>query len=215
MRKWGVVTTVVYTLIIALLVLPGSMLLSGVDDPFDLYESWLSWVWLAIMAAGYALLLFLRVDIERKRLKPRQHVWVSIAFAAVMTGLLFFAAAWSLLAGILGDAVFDKPFDIIFRSEISILLSWITLWIFWAILFALSSRVFPKVLERAASWLMKGSILELLIAVPCHIVVRHREDCSAPIATGFGIATGVAMMLLTFGPGILFLYRKRMKKYET
>jgi hypothetical protein len=32
------------------------------------------------------------------------------------------------------------------------------------------------------------------------VVARQREDCSAPFATGFGIATGIAIMLLAFGP---------------
>jgi hypothetical protein len=54
----------------------------------------------------------------------------------------------------------------------------------------------------------------LLIVVPCHVVVRHRDDCSAPALTGFGIATGLAVMLLTFGPGVVFLYRKRLRRYE-
>jgi hypothetical protein len=55
---------------------------------------------------------------------------------------------------------------------------------------------------------------KLLIAVSCHVIVRHREDCCAPVFTGFGIATGMAIMLLSFGPSVLFLYKKRMKQYE-
>jgi hypothetical protein len=47
----------------------------------------------------------------------------------------------------------------------------------------------------ALSWLLRGSILELLVAVPCHIIVRRRHDCSAPIITSFEIVTGIAIML--------------------
>lgn len=47
----------------------------------------------------------------------------------------------------------------------------------------------------------------------CHIIVRRRNDCSAPIATSFGITTRIAVMLLSFGPSVLILYRKRLDSY--
>jgi hypothetical protein len=56
--------------------------------------------------------------------------------------------------------------------------------------------------------LLRGSALELLVAVPCHVIVRRRDDCSAPVVTGFGIVTGIAIMLLSFGLSVLLLYQK-------
>jgi hypothetical protein len=58
-----------------------------------------------------------------------------------------------------------------------------------------------------------GSVLGLLIAVPSHVVARQRGDSSAPMVTSFGIATGIAIMLLSFGPGVLLLYKKRLNDY--
>ena len=58
-------------------------------------------------------------------------------------------------------------------------------------------------------------MLELLIAVPAHVMARRRHDCSAPMATSFGIATGIAIMLLSFGPSVLLLYAKRANEYAT
>ena len=67
---------------------------------------------------------------------------------------------------------------------------------------------------RAVSWLFRGSILELLVAVPSHVIVRRRHDCCAPMVTGFGITSGIAIMLISFGPSVLLLFKKRMEGYE-
>jgi hypothetical protein len=48
----------------------------------------------------------------------------------------------------------------------------------------------------------------MLVAIPCQLIVRRRHDCSAPAVTSFGIVTGVAIMLISFGPSVLFLYKK-------
>jgi hypothetical protein len=45
------------------------------------------------------------------------------------------------------------------------------------------------------------------------VIVRRRGDCSAPAATSFGIVTGIAVMLLCFGPSVLFLIKKRLDGY--
>ena len=68
------------------------------------------------------------------------------------------------------------------------------------------------VYRRFIRWLLAGSILELLIAVPSHVIVRQRGDCCAPGGTFLGIATGISVMLMTFGPGVLFLYADRMRR---
>jgi hypothetical protein len=88
------------------------------------------------------------------------------------------------------------------------------LWIFWGAVFYLYFRNSSEVTTRAISWLLKGSVLELLVVVPCHVIVRKRGDCSAPMVTGFGIATGIAVMLLSFGPSVLLLYKKRLDSYS-
>ena len=87
------------------------------------------------------------------------------------------------------------------------------LWLFWGVVFYLYLRNSSEASTRIVSWLLRGSILELLIVVPCHIVVRRRHDCCAPMITSFGIATGIAVMLLSFGPSVLLLYKKRLDAY--
>ena len=41
------------------------------------------------------------------------------------------------------------------------------IWLLWGIVFYLYFRNSTQVMTRAVSWLLKGSVLELLIAVPC------------------------------------------------
>jgi len=67
-------------------------------------------------------------------------------------------------------------------------------------------------LSRQCSLLLKGSILELLIAVPTHIVARCRDYCCAGFMTFIGLTMGVAVMLFSFGPAVFFLYADRWKR---
>lgn len=221
MRNWGIVITVFYALVVVCLLLPGGLFLAGQLDSFDLAGSygnflafWLTWIWIAILVAGQALLLFLSVDTSRKRLKPRQHVLVSVAAAALLFALLAYAAIWALVGGFTGDSIFKEPYWSPIDGELKILGWLLALWLLWGLIFYVYSRGSPERVARIIDWLLKGSVLELLIAVPAHVVVRQRGDCSAPVLTGFGIVTGIAIMLLSFGPSILFLYKKRLERYN-
>src|SRR5262249_55187431 len=61
-------------------------------------------------------------------------------------------------------------------------------------------------------WLIAGSVAELLIALPSHVVLRQRQECCAPMITSAGLATGLATLLVALGPGVLFLYRARLRQ---
>jgi len=218
MRKWGVVISVFYTLVLLAFVVPGAIFLAS--DKFEgwvkffrsvigAYGDWSLWLLIVAVLASQALLLFLSVDTSQKRLKPRSHILVSVTIGALLTALLSSAIIWSLGVAIQGDKFGGHFFD----EVTNIILFWGTLWLLWGILFYFYSRNSSAVVTRLISWLLKGSVLDLLIAVPCHIIVRRRQDCSAPMATSFGIATGIAIMFLSFGPSVLFLYKKRLDSY--
>jgi hypothetical protein len=68
------------------------------------------------------------------------------------------------------------------------------------------------VVSRQCLWLLKGSILELLIAVPTHIVARCRDYCRAGFMTFIGITLGISVMLFSFGPAVFFLYVARWRR---
>ena len=213
MKNWGIIISAFYALALVLLIIPGILSLSVESswaESFEIYEVWLTWIWLFILLGGQILLIFLSADGSGKRLKPQRHIMVTVATIALLMGLLSFAALWSLLAGVFGD----KCINWIGESQVWVLVWWLGFWALWSIIFHLYTKRDSTRVSKLVGWLIKGSILELLIAVPCHIIVRHREDCCAPAVTGFGIATGIAVMLLSFGPSVLFLYSKRMKQYE-
>ncbi|MGD0787652.1 MAG: hypothetical protein ABR898_06670 [Terracidiphilus sp.] len=218
MRKWGIVITLVYALIVLGLLVPIFVVLAADTSPHspDFYRTmremcgwWEFWVPVAVVLAGQAALLFLSVDTSFKRLKPRTHIAVSCIAASMLFALLTFAGISSIGAAAYSDKFLDKYW----ASGIQVLGVWGILWVLWGILFYLYFRNSLEITTRAVSWLLRGSVLELLIAVPCHVLVRRRGDCSAPAATSFGIVTGIAVMLLSFGPSVLLLYKKRLDAY--
>jgi hypothetical protein len=218
MRKWGIVVTGFYAVILLVLIVPGAMSLGGgnlstlsglIDGVKDVYRDWAFWILAAAVIGSQALLLFLSVDTSQKRLKPRTHILISCAVAGILTALLTSAVIWGLGFAAGGDKFWDRLFD----KEADVFLFWGGLWLAWGVIFYLYFRKSSAVVNQTVSWLLKGSILELLIVVPCHVIVRRRHDCSAPAATSFGIATGIAVMLLSFGPSVLFLYKKRLDEY--
>ena len=61
-------------------------------------------------------------------------------------------------------------------------------------------------------FLWTGSILALLIAIPTHIVARHRDYCCAGYLTFIGLTCGISVMLFAFGPAVYFLFVERWKR---
>jgi len=96
----------------------------------------------------------------------------------------------------------------------AILVSSVTVWAVWSIVFSLIAyRSGPEMIgTKLYRWLIAGSVLELLVAVPSHIVVRRRNECCAGFETGAGICIGVSIMLISLGPSVLILYHRRRKQ---
>ncbi|HEY0457137.1 MAG TPA: hypothetical protein VGE41_12235, partial [Verrucomicrobiae bacterium] len=89
-----------------------------------------------------------------------------------------------------------------------------TCWSIWAAIFYACTRqsAGAALLERSRRWIIRGSILELLVAVPSHIITRSRDECCAPFGTFWGLTTGLAVMLMAFGPGVCFLFIARTRR---
>jgi hypothetical protein len=217
MRNWGLAVSLFYALIIIVLLVPIAVWLGvGIDATGwtgfylhvkDAYATWFTWVIVAVPMIGEFLLLFLRVDTSQKRLKPRTHILISSITTAFFLGLLTFAGVLGVGVGFRGDKAMPDGVP-------AVLAATAVAWAAWAIIFYRVHRDSTDAVSRAVTWLLRGSVLELLIAVPAHVIVRRRGDCSAPIATSFGITSGIAIMLLAFGPSVLLLYKQRIERYS-
>lgn len=218
MRKWGVVIAAMYALILLGLLVPvGTALLDKggphLEGAYNIYELWQVWIPVGLLLASEALLLFLTVDTSFKRLKPRAHVLVSSVVTGMLLAMLTGAALLCLGFANYGDPFFEKFWGGFLQHNANLVGSVAGLWLLWIAVFYLYVRNSNEVITRATTWLLRGSVLELLIAVPCHVIIRRRNLCSAPYVTNFGIVTGIAIMFLAFGPSVLLLYKKRLDEY--
>lgn len=178
-------------------------------EAFEIYNEWGFWAFAAVMFLAQALLLVVPVAVSEGRPVSRRKLLVPIITSGAMAGLLLFGISVSLFAGLFGD---DWPGEE--NTAIGMVAVAVGSWIAWAVVFFRMTRPpGPEgVLGRLMKWLFRGSLLQLLVAVPSHVAARHRDDCCAPVITFWGIATGLSVMLLSLGPGVFFLYRERFQK---
>jgi hypothetical protein len=117
MRKWGIVISLFYAVIVFGLLVPGGMILAGDGSPlrlvfsrdmFELFGEWLVWVPVIALVAGQAILLFLSVDTSFKKLKPRAHVAVSVIVTSMLFALLAFAGLSAVGAAASGEKFVDR-----------------------------------------------------------------------------------------------------------
>jgi hypothetical protein len=69
-------------------------------------------------------------------------------------------------------------------------------------------------MSRITRFLIAGSILELLIAVPAHIIARCKDYCCAGFLSFIGLACGTAVMLFAFGPAVFMLLARRVQSLK-
>jgi hypothetical protein len=240
MKRWAVLTVALYVFILAAITLPMVLLAFGgwgsyhgrgigFSQAFAFYRERGYWVWVGIMALGEALLLAVPVGVASRRLKPRRPLIVPVIVCSFLLANLFFSGLLSLLCVTLNDRAFDfigftgerlrvdapagtAILDYLFGSLAVIGL----LWALWAVVFYFFARKDEPdaLLKRITRWLLRGSVLELLVAVPSHIIARNRQGCCALFGTFWGIATGLAIMLLCFGPGVFFLFSERFRRLQ-
>ena len=215
MTKWAFVTVLLYICLVAIVFIPLVTLVafyntSNTSNILEVYTYWQFWLFCGIITAIQALMLLFPVRTATEAPKPQRLIWVPLITAALLFSILVLGVLLSILATIWGDDAYKTM--LYWPSLAFIAVSWLI----WSLLFYRFYRnTEPKALtQRLTTWLFRGSILELLVAVPSHIIVRRRGDCSAPAFTWIGIAAGLVVMAIAFGPGLFFLFCKRFDRMK-
>jgi len=186
----------------------------GIGELFEFYTWYGSWIWLAILAGGQALFLLVPIHIAERRLPARRPVRIPAIVAAFFLANLLLAGVISIGFAVLKDDAWDENKFLNFPN--TALVCAVIFWILWAVVFQrFADSDDPEAfVNRSVRWLLRGSILELLVAIPSHIIVRRRGECCAPVGTFWGIATGISVMLLCFGPGVYFLFVEKFRRLQ-
>lgn len=89
-------------------------------------------------------------------------------------------------------------------------------WIGWSVFFYIHTRKRERFLafKRMTTFVLAGSLAELLAAIPSHLIVSRRPGCLVGLLTMFSIIAGVGVMAWSFGPGIAFLFLRDRRKRE-
>jgi hypothetical protein len=200
--KWVYVVAAVYLLLIA----------ASLTSPL-----WLVWLWdgdsgdrirlaalVSVLAMCGLTLMIVPVRTVRRRPVTRRSVWFPIIGSGLLVGGLVIGGGMAFTEFV------SEKLDLTNQLLIAAGIVWIV-WsaIFIGITFSVEPAGIGMKLHR---FLIAGSVLELLVAVPSHIVVRRRTECCAGIATGMGICIGVVIMFVAFGPSVLLLFYRRWIK---
>jgi len=215
MKRWAVLVVIVYFLILVALTAP--MLLAAfypvvkARDAIEVFSEWMYWAGLGVMIAGQAVMLLVPVDLAMQRPTTRRSVLWPVLASGLMVGVLGAGAGASLLEFIRRDKALE-----LLGNGAPLLAVIAPLWAAWSIVFYRTGRgaAAMDVITRQCRYLLRGSVLELLVAVPTHIVARARNYCCAGLLTFLGIAFGVSVMLFSFGPGVFFLFVQRWKRLQ-
>jgi hypothetical protein len=215
MKRWAVLVVVVYFLILVALTLP--MILAAfypaakVHDLIEVFSEWMYWAGLGVMIVGQAVMLLVPVELALQRPTTRRSVLWPILASGLMVGVLGAGAGASVLEFIRRD----KALDLVGHGA-PLLAVIVPVWAVWSIVFYRTGRgaAAMDVISRQCRYLLRGSVLELLVAVPTHIVARARNYCCAGFLTFLGIAFGVSVMLFSFGPSVFFLFVQRWKRLQ-
>jgi hypothetical protein len=80
-------------------------------------------------------------------------------------------------------------------------------WLVWVGIVWVYAVRWPRVIffARVVQMLLAGSLFELLVSIPAHLVVSRRPGCFVGLGTMLGIIAGIVVLAFTCGPAAVWL----------
>ncbi len=204
MKRWFLLTLVLYLVSILVLSLP---LIDTFMEDSGGREIFFRW-FVPLLLVSQAALLLVPAAMTRGRPVAMRSIAVSAVVAAIPMTVMVIGTLIAAALMIFGENVLDLgPYDVLFARTT------LVLWVGWGVFFyrSYSSDSQDAWVRGVSQWLLRGSILEVVVAIPSHIIARQRNECCAPDLTLLGIVAGLSVALLSFGPGVFFLFAERIR----
>jgi len=211
MKRWAVVVILLYAVI--LFVILASLAMLAVEGlPLEIAACVIPG-WVVLMALCQAGLLVVPVRVESRRPVTKRHMLWPILVAAFSC---FFLAAGMFLA--VWETISNSEINSTEIGGYVFFGTWMTisLWFVWTFLFGFYTGGSEQTtfMRRTVRFLVAGSILELLVAVPAHVIARAKDYCCAGYLTVIGLGLGASVMLFAFGPGVFVLFIRRLRSIQ-
>jgi len=226
MKRLAVITVLIYALALVVLTVPVMAVgfSPSIGSAARIYCTWWYWLGLVILAANLSLLLLLPFKMAERRFIPRRTLKVPCIATAFLLANLFFTGIIDILCAVFREHSTDFLGYLVafdpgpenspdWRWVAAAIITLLFFWLVWIIVFRhfADSDDPDSLLKRTVRWLRAASIVELVVAIPSYVLVRS-YDSWAPAATFSGIATGIAILLLCFGPRVYRQLSERRKR---
>ena len=216
MSSWGLKAALIYLLIVIGLSVPLLALLFSNQFQGEEEFPWQNlWAWIyggPVLLLCHLLLFGVRIPRSLARMPRRRSAGWAIAGTVILLAVLSLFTGLSIGYLVTNESNVHEAlgdYTLLWYSGF-LLISW-TVWGLW-----LGKRLAKATNEDLIGRLMlviyRGSVLELLIALPVHIYVRKRGDCCAPGMTFIGICAGISIALLALGPGLAPLLAEKVRR---
>lgn len=198
----------------------GALCVSSVRQLFDWQsqpEAAIELVLLAAVLAGtqvaFVCPLVGPITVQSSGRSLRASVIVAILMAMFLSGGVLMSVLQAILLLVVnpGSPSLDSLDALGGQTGVTVL--FITVWLAigaaWTVLLWGAGRSRdPAVIARATRWILAGSGVEIVLAVPLYALARRREDCYCSLATFWSILVGTTALFWLCGPwAVLFLTR--------